>query len=171
MVILQLSLSPISSNLLVRIRCDSWSRTHRTNHSSVKLTHVSGSAIDWKRYNEKCKPRCAERLNTHFELLNVGLTKKTVYRGVVKNENRLKAMLACADLCALAIDGRKDIAWRPPTTRYLGSLPYFKKKNKIAEIAWIYYLLNSILPVMQTVMELSTRQMQTSSCGGRLGYN
>lgn len=130
MVILQLSLSPISSNLLVRIRCDSWSRTHRTNHSSVKLTHVSGSAIDWKRYNEKCKPRCAERLNTRFELLNVGLTKKTVYRGVVKNENRLKAMLACADLCALAIDGRKDTAWRPPHNSIFGKSSLFQEKEQ-----------------------------------------
>ena len=33
--------------------------------------------------------------------------KKTVYRGLAKNENRLYAMLACANLYALAIAGRK----------------------------------------------------------------
>ena len=96
MVILQLSLSPISSNLLVRIRCDSWSRTHWTNHSSWKLTHVSGSAIDWKRDNEKCKPRCAERLNTRFELLNVGLAKKD---GVSRSGEKRESAESHACLC------------------------------------------------------------------------
>ena len=33
--------------------------------------------------------------------------KKTVYRGLVKNENRLYAMFACANLYALAIAGRR----------------------------------------------------------------
>ena len=33
--------------------------------------------------------------------------KKTVYRGLAKNENRLYAMFACANLYALAIAGRK----------------------------------------------------------------
>ena len=33
--------------------------------------------------------------------------KKTVYRGLRKNENRLYAMFACANLYALAIAGRK----------------------------------------------------------------
>lgn len=33
--------------------------------------------------------------------------RKTVYRGLKKNENRLYAMLACANLYMLAIAGRK----------------------------------------------------------------
>ncbi len=33
--------------------------------------------------------------------------KKTVYRGLKKNENRLYAMFACANLYSLAIAGRK----------------------------------------------------------------
>ena len=33
--------------------------------------------------------------------------RKTVYRGLKKNENRLYAMFACANLYALAIAGRK----------------------------------------------------------------
>ena len=33
--------------------------------------------------------------------------KKTVYRGLKKNENRLYAMFTCANLYALAIAGRK----------------------------------------------------------------
>ena len=33
--------------------------------------------------------------------------KKTVYRGLKKNENRLYAMVACANLYALAMAGRK----------------------------------------------------------------
>ena len=33
--------------------------------------------------------------------------RKTVYRGLRKNENRLYAMFACANLYALAMAGRK----------------------------------------------------------------
>ncbi len=33
--------------------------------------------------------------------------KKTVYRGLKKNENRLYALFACANLYSLAIAGRK----------------------------------------------------------------
>ena len=33
--------------------------------------------------------------------------KKTVYRGLMKNENRLYALFACANLYALAMAGRK----------------------------------------------------------------
>ncbi|MCI6714819.1 MAG: transposase, partial [Lachnospiraceae bacterium] len=33
--------------------------------------------------------------------------KKTVYRGLAKNENRLYAMFACANLYAFAIAGRR----------------------------------------------------------------
>ena len=33
--------------------------------------------------------------------------KKTAYRGLKKNENRLYTMFACANLYALAIAGRK----------------------------------------------------------------
>ncbi len=33
--------------------------------------------------------------------------KKTAYRGLKKNESRLYAMFACANLYALAIAGRK----------------------------------------------------------------
>ncbi len=33
--------------------------------------------------------------------------KKAVYRGLMKNENRLYAMFACANLYSLAIAGRK----------------------------------------------------------------
>ena len=48
--------------------------------------------------------------------------RKTVYRELKKNENRLYAMFACANLYSLAIAGRKL-----STTWYRGSLPFFRK--------------------------------------------
>ena len=53
-------------------------------------------------------PLRSVRWNMHFELLSVSSAiKKTAYRGLKKNENRLYAMFACANLYVLAIAGRK----------------------------------------------------------------
>jgi len=56
------------------------------------------------------------RQNTHFSNIDFRINriikcqfgyKKVVYRGLKKNENRLYAMFACANLYSLAIAGRK----------------------------------------------------------------
>jgi len=72
------------------------------------LPHVSDNAIDWERYieNRKSSVRC--KVEHAFRIIKCQFGyKETVYRGLAKNENRLYAMFACANLYALAIAGRK----------------------------------------------------------------
>ena len=81
---------------------------YRINRRPVKLPHVSVNAIDWERYieNRKSSVRC--KVEHTFRIIKCQFGyKKTVYRGLKKNENRLYAMFACANLYALAIAGRK----------------------------------------------------------------
>ena len=72
------------------------------------VTKVSDNAIDWERYieNRKSSVRC--KVEHAFRVIKCQFGyKKTMYRGLVKNENRLYAMFACANLYALAIAGRR----------------------------------------------------------------
>ena len=81
---------------------------YRINRRPGKLPHVSDSAIDWERYieNRKSSVRC--KVEHAFRIIKCQFGyKKTVYHGLAKNENRLYAMFACANLYALAIAGRK----------------------------------------------------------------
>lgn len=81
---------------------------YRINRRPGKLPRVSDNAIDWERYieNRKSSVRC--KVEHAFRIIKCQFGyKKTVYRGLMKNENRLYAMFACANLYALAIAGRK----------------------------------------------------------------
>lgn len=82
---------------------------YRINRRPSKLPHVSDNAIDWERYikNRKSAVRC--RVGHVFRIIKFQFGyKKTAYRGLKKNENRLYAMFACANLYSLAIiAGRK----------------------------------------------------------------
>ena len=74
---------------------------------------VSDNAIDWERCmeNRKSSVRCSSvrcKVEHAFRIIKCQFGyKKTVYRGLKKNENRLYAMFTCANLYALAIAGRK----------------------------------------------------------------
>ena len=81
---------------------------YRINRRPGSLPKVSDNAIDWERYieNRKSSVRC--KVEHAFRIIKCQFGyKKTVYRGLMKNENRLYAMFACANLYALAIAGRK----------------------------------------------------------------
>ena len=81
---------------------------YRINRRPGSLPKVSDNAIDWERYieNRKSSVRC--KVEHAFRVIKCQFGyKKTVYRGLVKNENRLYAMFACANLYALAIAGRR----------------------------------------------------------------
>ena len=81
---------------------------YRINRRPGKLPHVSDNAIDWERYieNRKSSVRC--KVEHAFRIIKCQFGyKKTVYRGLMKNENRLYALFACANLYALAMAGRK----------------------------------------------------------------
>ena len=80
----------------------------RINRRPGSLPKISDNAIDWERYieNRKSSVRC--KVEHAFRIIKCQFGyKKTVYRGLKKNENRLYAMFACANLYALAIAGRK----------------------------------------------------------------
>lgn len=68
---------------------------YRINRRPGKLPHVSDNAIDWERYieNRKSSVRC--KVEHAFRIIKCQFGyKKTVYRGLQKNENRLYAMFA-----------------------------------------------------------------------------
>ena len=81
---------------------------YRINRRPGKLPRVSDKAIDWERYiaTRRSSVRC--KVEYAFRIIKCQFGyKKTVYRGLMKNENRLYAMFACANLYSLAIAGRK----------------------------------------------------------------
>ena len=62
---------------------------YRINRRPGKLPHVSDNAIDWERYieNRKSSVRC--KVEHAFRIIKCQFGyKKTVYRGLMKNENR-----------------------------------------------------------------------------------
>lgn len=80
----------------------------RINRRPRSLPQVSDNAIDWERYieNRKSSVRC--KVEHVFRIIKCQFGyKKVAYRGLKKNENRLYAMFACANLYSLAIAGRK----------------------------------------------------------------
>lgn len=80
----------------------------RINRRPRSLPRVSDNAIDWVRYieNRKSSVRC--KVEHVFRIIKCQFGyRKVAYRGLKKNENRLYAMFACANLYALAIAGRK----------------------------------------------------------------
>lgn len=81
---------------------------YRINRRPSSLPQVSDNAIDWERYieNRKSSVRC--KVEHAFRIIKCQFGyRKTAYRGLLNNENRLYAMFACANLYALAIAGRK----------------------------------------------------------------
>ena len=116
------------------VACDEHLSTidYRINRRPSSLPHVSDNAIDWERYieNRKSSVRC--KVEHAFRIIKCQFGyRKTAYRGLMKNENRLYAMFACANLYALAIAGRKL-----STTCCRGSLPFFGKWSRNAKVYW-----------------------------------
>lgn len=80
----------------------------RISRRPSSLPKVSDNAIDWERYIEYRKSSVRCKVEHAFRIIKYQFGyKKTAYRGLKKNENRLYAMFACANLCALVIAGRK----------------------------------------------------------------
>lgn len=81
---------------------------YRINRRPHSLPKVSDNAIDWERLSEQRKSSVRCKVEHVFRIIKCqfGYTK-TRYRGLKKNENRLYAMFACANLYMLAIAGRR----------------------------------------------------------------
>ena len=80
----------------------------RINRHPSSLPQVSDNTIDWERYIEKRKSSVRCKVEHAFRIIKCQFGfRKVVYKGLRKNENRLYAMFACANLYSLAIAGRK----------------------------------------------------------------
>ena len=78
----------------------------RINRRPKSLPKVSDHAIDWERHIEHRKSSIRSKVEHVFRIIKCQFGyKKVVYRGLKKNENRLYALFACANLYSLAIAG------------------------------------------------------------------
>lgn len=86
---------------------------YRINRRPSSLPRVSDRAFDWERHIEYLKSSVRCKVEHVFRIIKCQFGyRKTVYRGLRKNENRLYAMFACANLYLLARAGRKlSFAW------------------------------------------------------------
>lgn len=82
----------------------------RINRRPSSLPRIPSPARDWERFieNRKSSVRC--KVEHAFRIIKCQFGyRKTVYRGLAKNGNRLYAMFACANLYALAIAGQRPL--------------------------------------------------------------
>ena len=78
----------------------------RINRRPGKLPRVSDNAIDWERYIEKRKSAVRCKVEHPYRIVkNLFGFRKTVYRGLRKNLNRLHVLFASANLYTLAWAG------------------------------------------------------------------
>lgn len=72
------------------------------------LLQIGFNLSDWERYMKQRKSSIRSKAEHVFRIIKCQFGyKKVVYRGLKKNENRLYALFACANLYSLAIAGRK----------------------------------------------------------------
>ena len=86
---------------------------YRINRRPSSLVHAVSIGIDWEKHIEYLKSSVRCKVEHVFRIVKCQFGyRKTVYRGLRKNENRLYAMFACANLYVLAKAGRNlSIAW------------------------------------------------------------
>ncbi len=81
---------------------------YRINRKPSQLQKVSDNSFDWERYIESRKSSVRCKVEHIFRIIKCQFGyRKTVYRGLKKNKNRLYVLFACANLYLLAIAGRK----------------------------------------------------------------
>ena len=84
---------------------------YRIARRPKSLPKVSDNAFDWERYIEHRKASVRCKVEHAFRIIKCQFGyKKVRYRGLKKNENRLYAMFACANLYSLAIAGQTLMA-------------------------------------------------------------
>lgn len=79
---------------------------YRINRRPGRLPRVSDNAIDWERYIENRKSAVRCKVEHPYRIVkNIFGFRKTVYRGLRKNLNRLHVLFASANLYMLARAG------------------------------------------------------------------
>ena len=86
---------------------------YRINRRPSSLQKVSDNSYDWDRMIEHDKSSVRCKVEHPFRIVKCLFGyKKVAYRGLAKNENRLYALFASANLYALASRGRSlAAAW------------------------------------------------------------
>ena len=86
---------------------------YRINRPPGGLQKVSDRSINWDRAIEHAKSSVRCKVEHPFRIIKYLFGyRKTVYKGLAKNENRLYALFASANLYALASCGRNlSVAW------------------------------------------------------------
>lgn len=83
---------------------------YRINRRPSSLQKVSVNSYDWDHYTESRKSSVRCKVEHVFRIIKCQFGyRKVAYKGLKKNENRLYAMFACANLYMLAMAGRKLI--------------------------------------------------------------
>jgi IS5 family transposase len=84
---------------------------YRINRRPSSLQKVSDNSLDWDRMIEHAKSSVRCKVEHPFRTVKCLFGyKKVAYRGLAKNENRLYALFASANLYALASRGRSLVA-------------------------------------------------------------
>ena len=79
---------------------------YRINRRPGRLPKVSGSAIDWERAIENRKSAVRRKVEHPYRIVkNIFGFRKTAYRGLRKNLNRLHVLFASANLYMLVRAG------------------------------------------------------------------
>ncbi len=82
---------------------------YRINRRPKSLPKVSDWAIDWERYIERQKSSVRCKVEHAFRVIKRQFGfQKVPYRGLAKNENRLYALFASANLYVLALAARSS---------------------------------------------------------------
>jgi len=80
---------------------------YRINRRPSSLQKVSGNSVDWDRIIEYAKSSVRCKVEHPFRIVKCLFGyRKVAYKGLAKNENRLYALFASANLYALASRGR-----------------------------------------------------------------
>ena len=80
---------------------------YRINRRPSSLQKVSGNSVDWDRIIEHAKSSVRCKVEHPFRIIKCLFGyRKVAYKGLAKNENRLYALFASANLYALASRGR-----------------------------------------------------------------
>ena len=80
---------------------------YRINRRPRSLQKISGNSVDWDRIIEHAKSSVRCKVEHPFRIVKCLFGyRKAAYKGLAKNENRLYALFASANLYALASRGR-----------------------------------------------------------------
>ena len=105
---------------------------YRINRKPSHLQKVSGNSLDWDRIIEHAKSSVRCKVEHPFRTVKCLFGyRKTAYRGLAKNENRLYVLFASANLYALASRGRSLAPTSERVSDWIQGLPSYGRLCRI----------------------------------------